>query len=623
MTIDKRIDARGRVTLLPAGMIDVSASAVLHEAIAAVSDDVPQLVLDFKDVTYITSSGLRELLVCRKRFNGERLRIINVGQEVMDVLEMVGFDAMLPIETVGEQPQSYIFQSFKEMLARRVQECGDRVAVRTEGGDYTWRFLDQASQIIANDLEALGVRVGTHVGICGRNSINWLLVYIAAQKLGALAMLINPNQTAVEIGRVCAIGDVTCLCFGEIPSMKDEGAFLNAVKVPKAYDFRNRRDFRTRLGEYPALAGRFLQQIDPDAPGVVIFTSGSTGRPKGVILSSFNLFNAAATQVKLQRMNREDRSLLVVPLFHILGLVVCLYPCAMVSATLVIPEDIHTDTMVRMLERERCTMLHAVPTLLIALMNNDRVGAHTFDSLRCSLLAGSAVSEAQMRAFMRRMPNNHFMNAYGLSEMAPVSVTEYGDTEAHLLRTVGRPVENIRIRIMDRATGGDCPAGAAGEILVQGINLMTGYYKLPLEDQAIDGGGWLHTGDMGLLDDEGYLRLLGRYKELIIRGGENIMPAEVEEAVAALEGVSEVKVVGVPSDFYGEEVAACVKLAPGAVWYEESARLALSQTLARYKVPRYFLVYNRFPLLSSGKIDIMTLRDDAAKRIHRITPRDH
>ena len=614
MTIDKRTDAQGCVTLLPAGMIDYNASALLHEAIAAVPDDVPELVLDFRDVIYITSSGLRELLVCRKRFQGDRLRIVNVCREVMNVLEMVGFDAMLPIEAMEEKRNTFIYQSFKELLNRRVEASGDRMAIKTARGGYTWRFIDQASQIVAGDLSALGVREGTHVGICGLNSVNWLLVYVATQKLGALAMLINPNQTATEIGRVCAAGDVICLCHGEIPAMRDDGEFMRAMNVERVYDFRNRLDFAKRLGEYPALAGRFAQRVDPDAPGVVIFTSGSTGRPKGVILSSFNLFNAAAVQMKLQRVKKEDKLLLVVPLFHILGLVVCLYPCAMANATLVIPDDIHTDTMIDMLERERCTMLHAVPTLISALLANRRAGSHTFDSLRCSLLAGSAVSETQMRAFMRRMPNNHFMVAYGLSEMAPVSVTEYDDTEEHLLRTVGRPVENIRVRIMDRETGGDCPAGTAGEILVQGFNLMTGYYKLPLDEQAIDGEGWLHTGDMGLMDGDGCLRLLGRYKELIIRGGENIMPAEVEATVGALKGVSDVRAVGVPSDFYGEEVAACVVLAPGATWDEAAARRALERTLARYKIPRYFFVYDRFPVLGTGKVDTMALRRDAAAR---------
>ena len=223
-----------------------------------------------------------------------------------------------------------------------------------------------------------------------------------------------------------------------------------------------------------------------------------------------------------------------------------------------------------------------------------------------------------MRMFMQKMPGNHFMIAYGLSEMAPVSVTLYGDTEEHLLHTVGRPVKNIRVRILDRKTKEECTTGETGEILVQGYNLMAGYYKLPLEDQIIDDEGWLHTGDMGQIDTDGYLHFLGRYKELIIRGGENIMPSEVETAVSALEGVDQVKVVGVPDAFFGEAVAACIRLLPGVTWDEERARESLSKTLARFKIPKWFLLYEDFPMLGNGKIDGVALGRDARQRVEQI-----
>ena len=207
------------------------------------------------------------------------------------------------------------------------------------------------------------------------------------------------------------------------------------------------------------------------------------------------------------------------------------------------------------------------------------------------------------------------MIAYGLSEMAPVSVTLYDDTDDHKLHTVGKQVENISIRILDRATGKPCPAGTAGEVLVQGFNLMTGYYKLPMEDQGIDADGWLHTGDMGILDEDGYLTLCGRYKELIIRGGENIMPSEVESAISELEIVDNVKVIGVPSDFFGEEVGACIKLKAGAAFDEDAVKAELLKSLAKYKVPSHFVIYDEFPMLGSGKIDGVALKKDAIEKI--------
>lgn len=582
MTIEKWDDLKGGVTLCLGGRIDTNNSGQLRQAVA----DVPlsaRLTLDFRNVPYISSSGLRELLVCRKRFPDEHLKLVNVAPEVMDIFETTGFSDMLPIETGGADLSTYISLSFKALLARRVGDMGDRTALKCARADYTWRDIDRASQIIANDL------------------------------------------SAVEIGRVCAIGDVDVLCCGEIPAMVNAVDFYDAVRsaegcrVREFYSIRNSVDYSRRFGECEALRGKFEQAVDADAPCVVIFTSGSTGRPKGVILSAYNLLNASAVQARMQRVTDADRNLVIVPLFHILGLAVCLLPCAMLGAALVIPDDIRTGTLIRVMAKERCTLMHSVPTMILALLNNPDFDPAAFSCLRCTCLAGASATEAQLRLFRQRLPNDHFVIAYGLSEMAPVSQTLYDDTDDHILRTVGKPVENIRIRIVDRETGLDCPIGAPGEIWVQGFNLMTGYYKLPLKDQAIDGESWLHTGDMGALDVEGYLTLLGRYKELIIRGGENIMPGEVEAAVAALPGVDEVKVVSVPSDFFGEEVAACVRLSEGAEWDEDAARGTLKATLAKYKLPRWFILCECFPTLANGKIDVAALKAEAIRRVMELS----
>ena len=621
MNIDTWDDLKGNVTLRLSGRIDTNTSNQLKTAIADVSSDVGRLVLDFSNVPYITSAGLRELLICRKRFPGEQMRIVNVNEEVMEVFEITGFDSVLPIEHAQEDSSTYIDLSFKELLALHVRQNGKKTVLMSENGGYTWEDIDRASQIIANDLSSLGVKTGTHVGICGSNSVNWVLTFFAVQKLGALAMLMNPGLSAAEIGQVCAVGDITILCCGDLAVQQEDETLLQELRqvescrVKSVYSFRNEKDLRLRFAEYEALQGKFEQTVDSDAPCVVIFTSGSTGKPKGVILSAYNLLNAAAVQVRMQRMTSEDKGLLIVPLFHILGLVVCLFPSAMTDAALYIPQNIHTGTLIRIMREERCTLMHSVPTLILAILNNKDYDPEAFSGLRCTYLAGAAATEAQLTVFREKMPNTHFMIAYGLSEMAPVTVTEYEDTDDHILHTVGKQVENIRIQIMDRETGRICSAGEVGEILVQGFNLMTGYYKLPLEDQAIDGEGWLHTGDMGSLDEENYLTLHGRYKELIIRGGENIMPREVEAAIAAIPGVSDVKVFGVPSDFYGEEVAACVKLKPQCAWDETEARKTLSKSLAKYKIPKWFFLYEEFPLLGSGKIDAVALRQSAVTKI--------
>ncbi len=240
--------------------------------------------------------------------------------------------------------------------------------LKSEHDEYTWEDIDRASQIIAGDLAALGVGKGAHVGICSENSINWVLTFYAVQKLGAIAMLMNPSQSVEEIGKVCAIGDIAFFCYGDLAAMKgDEEAFLNSLKAGEGckirgfYSIQRGNDLRRRFDEYESFEGRFENEVDPDAPCVVIFTSGSTGRPKGVILSSYNLLNAASVQIRLQHLTEADKSLLIVPLFHILGFVVCLLPCAVMDAMLYIPDDIRTNTLIRVMDNEHCTLLHSVP----------------------------------------------------------------------------------------------------------------------------------------------------------------------------------------------------------------------------------------------------------------------
>ena len=202
-----------------------------------------------------------------------------------------------------------------------------------------------------------------------------------------------------------------------------------------------------------------------------------------------------------------------------------------------------------------------------------------------------------------------------MSEIAPISQAEYEDTSDHILNTVGKPLDNIKIRIIDRETGTDCATGDDGEVLVQGFNLMTGYYKVPLESQSIDADGWMHTGDMGHMNDYGYLTIMGRYKEIIIRGGGNIMPAEVEAVISEMPEIECVKVVPVPSEFYGEEVAACIvfKKKAGSKWNEENARQFLKGRIAKYKIPSYFFLFDKFPILGSGKTDVEALKQKAAQ----------
>ncbi len=620
MTIDKKITEDNTLYLSVTGRLDVETSPQFREYVSDLPKEQEKLVLDLKDMEYMSSAGLRELLVFRKRYAGSDIRIVNVTQEIMDIFSMTGYNSMFEIEVAKGDISTYLKQSLKGILGKKKKENPDGIFLKGDHDVYSYKDVDMASQIIAGDLAKAGVKRGSHVGLCGSNSINWVLTFFAIQKLGAMAMLINPSQKPEEIGRTASIGDITFLCYGQIRDLGDADVFRSAVTdvqdntITGFYDFEA-QNYKDRYAEYEMISGDFGEQTEPDSPCTVLFTSGSTGKPKGVLLSSYNMLNAARVQVRMLRVTDKDKLLLIVPLFHILGLVVCLLPCVLTNAVLYIPDDIRTDTLIRVMEEEHCTLLHSVPTMINAIMNNKKFDPEAFKELRCSFLAGAAATEAQMKMFRENLPNNHFVIAYGLSEMAPVSVTLYEDTVEHITGTVGKPVENITVKIVDHETGKECGVNEAGEILVQGFNLMTGYYKIPFEDQAIDEEGYLHTGDMGYLTEEGYLCMSGRYKELIIRGGENIMPGEVEAAISEIPEIESVKVVSVPSAFFGEEVCACIKFKQNSSLTTDEMKEALSGKLAKYKIPSYFLVFDELPVLGSGKVDGVALREKAIATI--------
>ena len=615
--------ARGTWRIHFSGRLDAESASQARLALARIPDGAERLELDFQDLSYASLAGLRELMIARRRFPAGVICLENVRPRVLEALETTGFRETFEIQTADAdlpempgEPGSAC--SFRDFLAEKSRSEGDRIAIVSEAGQHSWAEINACADLIAADLAALGVRRGSHVAICGRNAINWVYTFFAIQKLGAVAALINPGLKAAEIAAIVRGGDVSLLCCGEILEMKDEAAFLEEIRAAAGeglrgfYSVRSSVDFRARIGERAAYP---VMPVEADDPALMIFTSGYTGTPKGVLLSSESVLRASRASAGTQHLTERDRICLILPMFHIFGLVAGLVAGACADALLYLPKDIRTHTILELISRERCTVFHSVPAMLIALVNNRDFAPEKLESLRCTIISASAATRAQMERFQACMPRNHFLSSYGLSEMAPVSITAYEDTQAHVMHTVGRLLDGVQIRIVDPATGEDCPPGGAGEILVQGYSLMGAYYRLGIEDQAIDAKGWLHTGDRGFLDGEGYLCLQGRYKELIIRGGENVMPGEIEAALTELPGVSNAKVIGVPSDFFGEEVCACLVCMEGADFDEEKARAALSARLARYKVPSFFLRYDALPLLGSGKIDLGTLRQDAILRI--------
>ncbi|MCR4655516.1 MAG: acyl--CoA ligase [Lachnospiraceae bacterium] len=518
----------------------------------------------------------------------------------------------------GNESDNIRNMSIKDMIERRVREYPEGILMKADGIEYAWRDIDRGASVIAGELYALGAGSGSHVALCGANSVNWILTFFAIQKIGAVAVVLNPQFTSEEITALSMAGDFTHFCLGNA-SVRDRQQFLAQITDPEksrireVLDVGDEIDFLKRpLAVYPDV------RPASDHACLIIFTSGSTGTPKGVMLSPSYLFSSSDYCVRKLKMTVDDRICAILPFFHIFGLTAVLLSCVICGSLLVLPCSLKPDKLISVLKNEKCTILHSVPTVLIRLVNSPGFSEELVSGIRASYISGSPVSEAQLKILMRRFPNNHFLRRYGLTEMTPVSSTDLEDDTDHILYTVGKPVDGADVRIKDMETDNFCPAGIQGEIVVKGNFKMSGYYKQPTDKQPFDRDGFLQTGDLGFLDEEGYLHYTGRAKEIIIRGGENIMPNEVASAISMYENVVDVKVIGVPDEIYGEIVTAAVVLKEGVSFDGKEIRDFLMTKLARYKIPAYFFIYEKLPSLANGKIDTLSLKKEIINRLKNI-----
>ncbi|MBO4261568.1 MAG: AMP-binding protein [Clostridia bacterium] len=607
-----------RVVVAPKGIIDTETSAKLSEVLLGLDYKDLDLTIDFDKTDYITSTGLRVLLVARKKLSDETMRVINVNEAISEVFEVTGFSGILNF-AVKKQTLEDCHLSFKAFLKKRVN---DGLAFVFAGREYTWEDIDRLSQIVADDLAKAGVKKGSHVGICSPNSINWIITFFAVQKLGAIALLVNYGLKPDEIASLGEIGDITHLCYGAIPGLTDYGIFSSALlggrsTITFMYNIGMEQDFTKRLSEYDAIKDKYAEIYHSDDPSVVIFTSGSTGKPKAVLSSSFNLLNSVKAISAECNFTSKDRCCAFLPLFHVFGFCSCIGIGLLYGCVSYIPSGNKPQMLIDLIREKQCTVFNTVPTMFLAMIGQPGFAPDSLSSLRVSVLGGSATSESQMTMFRSLLPNNHFCNIYGMSENAVISMTRYEDTFEHMTQTVGRRVDGIEIEIRNPANGEKLPDGQSGEIYIRSKEMIVCYYRLPIEKQPLDDEGWLATGDLGVILPDGYLKLVGRAKDLIIRGGENISPGEIADEVVKLPGVADVKVLGVPHEVLGEEVAAAILLKDGATFDEAAAKATLTSKLAKYKVPAYFVVMDRFPLLGSGKIDAITLKKEVLTKLNK------
>jgi fatty-acyl-CoA synthase len=506
--------------------------------------------------------------------------------------------------------------------------------------DLHWSYAEFGARVdrVAKGLAAIGLERGDHLGIWARNVPDWLTMFFATAKLGIVLVTINTAYRSHELAHVVRQSDMKALAFVDgfrdinylsvirelIPeSQQQPRGELHCAAFPRLRHlvYLGPEKFRgvinvpelMTLGEQMSDA-EYRVKCAGQSSGDVInmqYTSGTTGFPKGVMLTSHNILNNGWAIGERQRFTENDRVCLPVPLFHCFGLVLGMMAILTHGGSVVIVEQFDPLLVLAAVQKERCTALYGVPTMFIAELNHPMFELFDLRSLRTGIMAGSPCPVDTMRQVMTRMHCEQITIAYGLTESSPVMAqTSIDDTIERRTETVGTALPEVEIRIVDPETQKPVPAGRSGEICCRGYLVMKGYYGMPEETaRIIDAEGWLHSGDLGELDQAGYLRVTGRIKDMIIRGGENIYPREIEEFLYTVEGVEDAQVVGVADQKYGEVVGAFVRRKTGSELSEEDVREACRHRLARYKCPKYVFFVDSFPSTANGKIQKYKLRE--------------
>lgn len=619
----RKTQNNGKTIISISGTIDTDTSSTLSEALLTLDYADLDLTLDFSHTRYITSAGLRVLLVARRKLPQDKMQIINVNESIAEVFNTTGFGTILNY-TVSSGKYTYSPSDasfgFNELLNKKLRNQVNKPVFHFLGRNYNWFDVEKASHIIADDLAKMGVKKGSHVGICSLNSINWIFTFFAIQKLGAIAVLVNPGLMPAEVAKMARISHITHFCYGGIPGKTSFWAFSAAVRktsnpIKHFYDISDYNDLTDRFDEFDAIRDLYHEAYFADDPSFIIFTSGSTGLPKAVLSSSHNLLQQVLPLVNEFQIGSEDVNCAFLPFFHIFGLVTCIGVGILTDCISYIPEKNTPKRLLSIIEEHQCTLFHSIPTMFMKMILDPEFSSDKVASLRVSALGGATTSEEQMNTLRALFPNNHFANVYGMSENAAISITRYEDSVEHITQTIGVPVHGVDVEIRDLITGEKLKNGEEGEIFIRSDYMIVCYYNLAIDKQPLDGEGWLPTGDVGYIGEDGYMRITCRVKDLIIKGGENISPNEIEGFLTGFDEIADVKVIGVPDKIYGETIAAAIIPAQGEEPDESVIRDFLEAQLTKFKIPTYFVIFDKFPLLGSGKIDAIALKQEVIDRI--------
>ncbi len=531
---------------------------------------------------------------------------------------------MAPSYANGACATPLLGETIGSNLDRTVQRVPDALALVSchQGLRLTYAQLAEMVDVLARGLLDFGLERGDRVGIWSPNYAEWVWLQYATAKIGAILVNVNPAYRTTEL--TYALNQSGCRLLVAAPSFKtsDYRSMVDAVRpeVPglerAVYLWSPDWDALLTTGQSvpeDRLVSR-AQSLDFDDPINIQYTSGTTGSPKGATLSHHNILNNGYFVGERLRYTEADRVCIPVPFYHCFGMVIGNLGCTTHGAAMVVPEAAFEPVAVlRAVESERCTSLYGVPTMFIAELDHPDFGRYDLTSLRTGMMAGSPCPVEVMKRVISAMHMDEVTIGYGMTETSPVSTqTEPDDTLDRRVATVGRVHPHVEVKVAEAAGGRTVDRGVAGELLTRGYSVMLGYWDDPERTaEAIDASRWMHTGDLATMDEEGYLNIVGRIKDMIIRGGENVYPREVEEFLHAHPDIIDVQVIGVPDRRYGEEIMAWVRVRPGASLGSEEVRGFCEGRIAQFKVPRYVKVVEEFPLTVTGKVQKFRMREQA------------
>lgn len=542
----------------------------------------------------------------------------------------------------GDESEPLLDMTIGAAFEAAVDRYGDRDAIvmRHQNVRYTYRELNSVVDHFAAGLLSCELSPGDRIGIWAPSCIEWAITQYAAMKLGLVLVNLNPAYRRTEIEFALNKVGCTALVLADefkasrylemltslVPELSTSmpGALKSArlpdlrivirisdKSVPGTYRFQEVSE-AGKLGNKDMLR-EIIEKQSCDNPINIQFTSGTTGSPKGATLSHKNILNIAHFTAKLCNITEIDSICVPLPLFHVFGMVTGNLLGMLCGAKVVHPSDaFDPDAVLAAIEEERCTMLYGVPTMFIAELSSPHFGEHDLSSLRGGILAGASVPIELIRRVISDMYMREVVIGYGMTETSStITITSPFDTVERRVATVGKVVPHVEVKVMS-SLGETVPVGVEGEICVRGYSVMLGYWNdTEKTNEVIDREGWLHTGDLGVFDDEGYGRIVGRIKELVIRGGENISPVEIEQFLYHHPKIESVQIVGVPDHKYGEELCACIKVRAGETMSGGDIKSFCQDKIAHFKIPRYVRFVESFPMTASGKVQKFLLAKES------------